>query len=641
MDPREPNTSYWLVAVSGTPRRVRLSADGPLLVGRGAHNHLVLNDYRISRQHSRVAHERDGFVVYDLNSSNGTFVNGVAVRRQQIKPNDEISFGPHAFRVELIAEGVPHVATAPMTQKRRPTESITKFSEVNSLRGAALASRPTQVPPPQMAQPAPEQKLPSPRPLEVYEAEEQTAFTDGELAPGSRESAKYRAEAASVDLYQLENAYETLTTLYGFMQAISKTIDGRELVELIARKVLEIYPAARSVGIYLRSREPTPPNAPEEPLRLAHFASNNGTRGAAVLPAEIARAVLRARCAIFDAASPEGTTWGVTMYAPMIDREEPVGIIYVSAGEGTLSEFTSADLELLDGMAVPAAITLQNSRMHEESLQRERLNRDLELAAQIQKSFLPREVLSVPGVEFLATYKAAYTVGGDFYDVFWVGPDHLAVFIGDISGKGIAAALLMARISGELRVAALAHVDPVAVFTIMNRSVIERGQPEVFFTAIYFTLDVRTGEVWLATAGQPSPYLCHADGTVEVITEGASPAVGMLEDVHFASTQLFLEDGDSLVLYTDGVVEAAALDGSLYGEERLANCISSAGSRPKDISDQILHSVSMHTKTAPANDDITIFICHRASSAPASMQPRRSPISDADPPITARLTARR
>jgi serine phosphatase RsbU (regulator of sigma subunit)/pSer/pThr/pTyr-binding forkhead associated (FHA) protein len=635
---------------------VRLSADGPLLVGRGAHNHLVLNDYRISRQHSRVAHERDGFVVYDLNSANGTFVNGVTVRRQPIKPNDEVRFGPHGFRVELHIEvAVGPVNASPV--KWRPTESITKFHQINQKAPLQAPDRPTLPPPApttqMQAQPpvddfretAQELKTRDTVPPEGYPVEELTDFHDpgayreGEPPP-SRESARFRAEVATVDLNQLEDAYEKLGTMYAFMQAISKTIHKQELLELIAGKILEIYPAARSVGIYLRARVR---NTPDESLfQLVHFAGVEEASRATVLPEATSRAVLRANRAIFSAETPKGMLGsGVTMFAPMIDHEDALGVIYVSAGESWRGSFTLGDLELLNGIAVPAAIMLQNTRMHEESLQRERLNRDLELAAQIQKSFLPREVLSVPGVEFLATYKAAYTVGGDFYDVFWVGPDQLAVFIGDISGKGVAAALLMARISGELRVAALAHVDPVSVFTIMNKAVINRGQPELFFTAIYFTLDVKTGEVWLATAGQPSPYLCHADGTVEAITEGASGAVGMLDDPQFTATQLFLQNGDSLVLYTDGVVEAAAIDGSLYGDDRLAACLLGAGSRPKDISEHILHSVAQHTLTAPANDDLTIFICHRAVGGPASLQPRRYASIIEPPKATRGVTVRR
>jgi serine phosphatase RsbU (regulator of sigma subunit)/pSer/pThr/pTyr-binding forkhead associated (FHA) protein len=647
VDSSQPKGSYWLVGLAGNARRVRLSAEGPLLVGRGAHNHLVLNDYRISRQHSRVAHERDGFVVYDLNSSNGTFVNGVAVRRQQIKQDDEVRFGPHGFRVEFHTE---FAATADTVNpvKWRPTESITKFHQVNQLMPTSQVPHlpPSGVP---ASQVPPSQQVPRHEttgnmldtiPPEGVFVEEVTDYHDpsvGDGPPASRESAKFRAELATVDLNQLEDAYEKLGTMYGFMQAISKTIDKQELLELIAGKILEIYPASRSVGIYLRDRSVAVPGQPLDhgAFHLIHFAGAHESERAPTLHEVTSNAVLRARRAIFTAGAPATMTTGRTMYAPMIDREDALGVIYVSSGGSTHRSFTMGDLELLNGIAVPAAIMLQNTRMHEESIQRERLNRDLELAAQIQKSFLPREVLSVPGVEFLATYKAAYTVGGDFYDVFWVGPDQLAVFIGDISGKGVAAALLMARISGELRVAALAHVDPVSVFTIMNKAVINRGQPELFFTAIYFTLDVKSGEVWLATAGQPPPYVCHGDGSVEAITGGASGAVGMLDDPQFSATQLFLAYGDSLVLYTDGVVEAAALDGSLYGDERLAACLRKAGPRPKDISEQILHSVSQHTLTAPANDDLTIFICHRASGGP------RYAATDEPPPKTVRFTGRR
>ena len=652
--PGQPKGSFWLVGLGGNARRVRLSAEGPLLVGRGAHNHLVLNDYRISRQHSRVAHERDGFVVYDLNSANGTFVNGAAVRRQPIQLNDEVRFGPHGFRVEFHLESAA-VGPPANPARFRATESITRFHQQVT---PARAKAPTAPSAPSASRPRSDADLSAgaqedrgaPRdesgafretietidsystnlrdtvPPEglAYVVEEVTDYQDP--SSPARESSRFRAEVASVDLNQLEDAYANLGTMYAFMQAISKTIHKQELLELIAGKILEIYPAARSVGIYLRAARDK--NVPDEvhdqsPFQLVHFAGADEARRAPTLRDETRIAVLQARQAIFSAEAPEGTTSGWTMYAPMIDREDALGVIYVSAGESYRESFTVADLDLLNGIAVPAAIMLQNTRMHEESIQRERLNRDLELAAQIQKSFLPREVLSVPGVEFLATYKAAYTVGGDFYDVFWVGPDLLAVFIGDISGKGVAAALLMARISGELRVAALAHVDPVSVFTIMNKAVINRGQPELFFTAIYFTLDVKSGEVWLATAGQPSPYLCHADGTVEAITEGASGAVGMLDAAQFSATQLFLQDGDSLVLYTDGVVEASALDGSLYGDDRLAACLRGAGSRPKDISEEILRSVGEHTQTAPANDDLTIFICHRAATAPPKRQPRR------------------
>jgi serine phosphatase RsbU (regulator of sigma subunit) len=311
------------------------------------------------------------------------------------------------------------------------------------------------------------------------------------------------------------------------------------------------------------------------------------------------------------------------MYAPMIDRSDVLGVIHVEAA-GLQPTFTTADLELLNGMAATAAMMFQNTQMHDEELLRDRLKYDLELAAKIQKSFLPREVISVEGLELFAEYRAAYTIGGDFYDVFWVGDDRLAIFVGDISGKGVAAALLMARISSELRALALAHVEPVAVLNAMNETILASGQPELFFTAIYLTFNVKTGEVLLSNAGHPTPYRCIPGREFEPIVEGASSAIGILDDPGFTATSFKLMHGESLVLYTDGVVEAANAQGALYGSERLETCLSGITSaRPNEIAERILRSVEEYATDTAMSDDLTLFICHRSVGRPASLQPRR------------------
>jgi sigma-B regulation protein RsbU (phosphoserine phosphatase) len=310
------------------------------------------------------------------------------------------------------------------------------------------------------------------------------------------------------------------------------------------------------------------------------------------------------------------------MFAPMIDRNETIGVIHVES-EPRTGGFSRADLDLLAGMAAPAAMMLQIAKSQRELLERERLNHDLELAAQIQKSFLPREVVSVPGVELFAEYRAAYSVGGDFYDVFWVAPDRVGVFIGDISGKGVAGALLMARISSEMHVAALAHVEPVAVLTAMNRALLARNQPELFYTAIYLTLDVKSGEVVLANAGHPPPYCMRSDGVLQAITEGAGGPVGIVEDPQFQAIRLRLGHGDTLVLYTDGVIEASAANGTLYGSQRLEGVLALADKHPHSIAERILASVAEHMVDVPANDDLTLFIAQRNVGRPATLQPRR------------------
>jgi serine phosphatase RsbU (regulator of sigma subunit) len=568
--------TYWLVGLQGNARKVRLPISGPILIGRGAYNHVVLKDARISRQHARIAPEADGNVLYDLNSTNGSFVNGTPVARRVLELGDELVFGPFPFRIE-VGDGVPAPAHATHEEREAAREL-----ESPTLRDLGSVSR-------------------------------MAASVSALPASSSRDSSRESSSSMPVvDHGQLEDAYEKLGTLYSFMQAISKTIDRHELLSLICEQIGAVYPGASGVAIYLVARD-----APGG-FRLAHAVGSARPAEAGALPPEVAAALAEAPSSVLGA--PAGGT--TSMYALMVDRGETLGVIHVGA-DPRYGGFSRADLDLLNGMAAPAAMMLQNAAMHQEALQRDRLAYDLELAAQIQKSFLPREVVSVEGVELFAEYRAAYSVGGDFYDVFWVEPDRLGVFIGDIAGKGVSGALLMARISSELRVAALAHVDPVAVLATMNKALLGRHQPELFFTAIYLTIDVRTGEVVLANAGHPTPYWCHADGTIEPVTAGAAGPVGILDDPQFESTALRLGHGDSLVLYTDGVIEAADAQGGLYGNERLETCLAFAGTLPADIAEHILHSVQQHAADTPASDDLTLFICHRNVGSRPSLQPRR------------------
>jgi phosphoserine phosphatase RsbU/P len=555
--------AYWLVGVDGPALKVKVPIKGPLLIGRGPYNHVVLKDVRISRQHARIALEKDGCVVYDLGSANGTFVNGIQVSRHVLRLGDEVSVGLLTFR---IAAGSQEVALDPdVADLESPT-----------MRDFGSVSR---------------------------------------MPVSSRDSS---AQLPVVDLVELEDAYQKLGTLYSFTQAISQSIESKTLVELIASKTREIYGSSNAVSIYLLTRD-----GAESTFTLAHSLREPSSEApGAALPTAISLELLDTRRAMLTPQAPGRMSRGTGMYAPMNDRNETVGVIHVTA-EPKSAGFTRADLDLLAGMAVPAAMMLRNARNVAESLQRDRLNYDLELAAQIQKSFLPREVLSVEGVELFAEYRAAHLVGGDFYDVFWVSPGRLGVFIGDISGKGVSGALLMARISSEMRVAALAHVEPIAVLMAMNEALIARNQPELFYTAIYLTLDVSTGEVVLANAGHPSPYCSRADGTIHEITDGAAGPVGIVDDPQFESTLLHLHHGDSLVLYTDGVVEAAAPGGALYGSDRLEQALAAAGARPSDIAEHILASVRGHVAGGRANDDLTLFICQRNVGRPPSMQPRR------------------
>ena len=565
-----PIQSCWLIGLDDQQRVMRLPLHSQIRVGRSEDNDIVLNDARISRRHSRIAPEREGCVIHDLNSINGTFVNGVAVTRHHLKVDDIVRFGGYPFRVERDGNG-----------EKRSGEHDDSATTVDNIK---------------------------------HEVTVQIV--------GAIDAGKSGSRLVSADSRRPENAGKRLEIIYAFMQEISRTLDVRELLRLVTQNVREVYPTAAIVSVYLY--DDAAASVPE--LRLAHSSSGGGAGSAALLPSLVIEAVVDAGRAILTSNSLAPSTsqpGGGTMYAPLLDRGEVLGVIQVS-GDEQFEGFRRSDLDMLSAISSMVAVMLQNARMHERSLAQDRLQHDLRLAAEIQRSFLPREMVSANGIEFLAEYRAAYSVGGDFYDVFSVGPDKLAVFIGDVSGKGVAAALLMARFASELRIAGQAQMDPAAVLAIANRSLLARGQPEVFYTAIYFTIDVKSGEVVLANAGHPVPYVTRAGGGFEAIDLGVGGAIGFFDETEFPTTTFNLKQGDSLVLYTDGIAEAADAHGQLFGSQRLEGCLAAGGGGPQDLCDRILSEVEKFASPGVDNDDLTLLICHNGGADAAGRKRRDS-----------------
>jgi serine phosphatase RsbU (regulator of sigma subunit) len=307
------------------------------------------------------------------------------------------------------------------------------------------------------------------------------------------------------------------------------------------------------------------------------------------------------------------------MHAPMIFGDVAHGVLNVRTTERGGTPFTQGDLDLLTGVAAQSAMAMQNAKLHQESLKQQRLQQDLLLAEQIQKSFLPRQLPAVDGMEFVAEYRPAYAIGGDFYDVFWLGGERLGMFIGDVSGKGVSAALLMARISSDLRVAALAEVDPGAALQRVNRAVLERRQPDIFVTEIYLTLDVRTREVTLANAGHLPPLIRRrTEGELARIEGTAGTPIGIFDEAIYEASTVRLEHGDTLILYTDGVLEATSAALEQFGFDRLEQSLAAGPSTPAELAHRLLRDLRAHVGEAPQYDDLTLVACGVSDPGPTA-----------------------
>lgn len=545
----------WLVALDEGFTGRRFSLDAPCLVGRGPYNHVVLNDNRISRQHAKVSPESGGHVVYDLNSANGTYVNDVQVKRQKLLPNDTVRFGPFSFRFE------------------------SSSSEIGR---------------------------PSPRKVRSEELTRR-GFEPPAKIIGSLDASQVLVPEITAGLNELEDASRKLRTLYSFMQSISATLDPSELLGRILTSLLEIFPNASLVGAYLLE----PGTGGELSPRLMR--RDGGPVQALKLPEQFqeevvgrGRSVLSAPMTSLDS---ENTGAGSSMHVPLIHRSYSLGVLHVRGREGSGTPFAQSDLDLCTAVAAQAAMAMQNARMHQESLKQQRLQQDLVLAEQIQKSFLPSQLPQVRGIEFITEYRPAYSVGGDFYDVFWLSRDRLGVFIGDVSGKGVSAALLMARVSSDLRAAALVEVEPARVLAAVNTAVFERNQPDIFVTAVYLVLDVRNNQLVMANAGHLPPFIRRATGATERVEGGTGTAIGIFEDAEYEQAVVQLAPGDTMVLCTDGVLEATDVNGAQFGFEGLERSLAEGDTRAAGIAERLHEQLRAHVGDAPQYDDITLLLC--------------------------------
>ena len=309
-----------LVAVDGPVAGRHFPLDAPCLVGRGPYNHVVLDDTRISRQHAKISPEAGGHVVYDLNSANGTYVNDQPVKRQKLQASDVVRFGPFSFRFEGERRDEPVKSIAP-----------NRFVEVMTLVGVEPAA-------------------------DIIDSLDAVSATN----PG-----------LSANLAELEDADRKLRTLYAFMQSISSTLDASELLERIARNLLDVFAAAETAVIYFKD----PGSGSMVPRKVLR--RDDGPTPAFSLPGQFEEEVVQKGRAILSAPivapskKPRGQktpAGGLSMHAPMFFGETAHGVINVRASDKAGMPFTQGDLDLLTGIAAQAAMALQNAKLHQESL---------------------------------------------------------------------------------------------------------------------------------------------------------------------------------------------------------------------------------------------------------------------------------
>ncbi len=294
------------------------------------------------------------------------------------------------------------------------------------------------------------------------------------------------------------------------------------------------------------------------------------------------------------------------MVAPIISNDEVIGVFDLESDE--LNAYSPDDLEVLMMLASQVAIIIEKVMLHEQLIEKKRLEGQLEVARQVQLELLPPSDPQLEGFDISAYNFPTEEVSGDYYDWVRIFDDQIGLVVADVSGKGVPAALLMAFLRASLRAATHIGYAPHISMSKVNYLLWESIERNQFVTAFYAILDASNRTLAYTNAGHNPPLLLDAQGNIKFLDRGSLP-LGMFRDTRYHEYYLTIEPNELIVLYTDGVTEAANLKGEEFGRDRLAQSVKEASQlSAKDLIASVQRDVIVWTEGQGPTDDITFFV---------------------------------
>jgi len=293
--------------------------------------------------------------------------------------------------------------------------------------------------------------------------------------------------------------------------------------------------------------------------------------------------------------------------APMIVKNRLMGILYVDTSMKS-GNFTQADSDLLSAVAGQAAVALENARLYTVAVEKGRMERELQMASEIQQALLPQTMPNVGEYEIVPFWEAAREMAGDFYDAFKLADDKFGVVIADVSDKGAGAALLMAVSRTMIRANAYAGLSPRETVRRTNDLIVEDVQSGMFVT-VYHSVFFRDGHSFHVNAGHNPPMIYHHATKVITMLPIGGRALGWEVDNPVQEHPVQLQAGDMVIYYTDGLTEAENATGEQYGVDRLKKVILTNSQQPAQlIMNRIVEDVERFCAGTPPFDDMTVMI---------------------------------
>jgi serine phosphatase RsbU (regulator of sigma subunit)/pSer/pThr/pTyr-binding forkhead associated (FHA) protein len=544
-----------------------------ITLGRSARNDLCIPDPFASRVHAEVRREGEEYYLQDLGSANGTLYNG----------------GPVEGTVPLTAGGRIQIGE---------TEIVFDDGTYHSSMGATMITDNSST------------SLP----------EATIALASGDRTTSGLleaiEGARSKPEASAIEQAAREGDLLALISKVGVTLLSSSTLE--QTLEQIVSLVFEAVPADRCL-LMMRDE-----HSEELRVAVARLRDRAGEVGEIRVSRNVMdEVVIRGNSVLTSDAQHDprfasGTVvlQGVrsVLAVPLGVSEKVFGIIYADSpiAEG---RFTQDHLKVLTTLASVAAIRVENARLVESRFQQERLERELQLAMEIQQRFQPTAPPVVAGYEFQGISFPCYEIGGDYYDFIEREDGRLVIALGDVSGKGTAAALLMSSLHAAIHAQTGSHDTLVETISAVNRYLADNIPSNRFVTLFYAELDPESGALSFLNAGHNPPLIVHAAGTVEQLASGGLP-LGINANADYREGRTTLQLGDVLVIYSDGVTEAASPTGEEFGPTRLYEVVSrNVESSAAGIRDRIESALTKFSQGTQAADDITLVIVKRQTEA--------------------------
>jgi serine phosphatase RsbU (regulator of sigma subunit) len=304
---------------------------------------------------------------------------------------------------------------------------------------------------------------------------------------------------------------------------------------------------------------------------------------------------------------------------PIVSNGEVVGALNLESD--TVDTFAEGDLEFLEFFAVAAAISIEKAIVHRELVEKHRIEHQLAIAREVQTALLPARDPILPGFDIGGINIPTWEIGGDYFDYLPESDGRLAIAVADVSGKGVPAALLMATFRAALRVQRQVDAGIGSTVASLNRVLLDSMDASRFVTAVYGVLAHDTGAFDYVNCGHNPPLLLRAGGGCELLP-GGGPALGMWDGAEFTARTTTIEPGDTLVLYTDGVVEVADADDCLFGVERLEQIVRAhAGGPVHSAVDAVVGATRAYSGRPVFDDDFTLVLVRRRAAAAAGRTP--------------------